>query len=177
MLKIISTIGFLVTLVLFLNSSITTEILFIINIFFIIIFFYKPISTTKSFQKIDTEISGQKLTKNDLQELFINQLEDIIIILNKFNIITYSNKAAVENFGSNLEGKHIGSEIRIPELLDAIDQNKIDQFIGQTYTKVSIPSNIPLKEDDNISIQSRTDNKLSFIYKGNVKDLLNLLLK
>ena len=59
---------------------------------------------------------------------------------------------------------------------ELIDQNKIDQFIGQTYTKVSIPSHIPLKEDGNISIQSRTDNKLSFIYKGNVKDLLNLLL-
>ncbi len=139
MLKIISTIGFLVTLVLFLNSSITTEILFIINIFFIIIFFYKPISTTKSFQKIDTEISGQKLTKNDLQELFINQLEDIIIILNKFNIITYSNKAAVENFGSNLEGKHIGSEIRIPELLDAIDQNKIDKEIKKIDIELKIP--------------------------------------
>ena len=139
MLKIISTIGFLVTLVLFLNSSITTEILFIINIFFIIIFFYKPISTTKSFQKIDTEISGQKLTKNDLQELFINQLEDIIIILNKFNIITYSNKAAVENFGSNLEGKHIGSEIRIPELLDAIDENKIDKEIKKIDIELKIP--------------------------------------
>jgi len=139
MLKILSTSGFLVTLLFFLNSSITTEILFIINIFFIIIFFYKPISTTKSFQKIDTEISGQKLTKNDLQELFINQLEDIIIILNKFNIITYSNKAAVENFGSNLEGKHIGSEIRIPELLDAIDQNKIDKEIKKIDIELKIP--------------------------------------
>jgi ABC-2 type transport system ATP-binding protein len=57
-----------------------------------------------------------------------------------------------------------------------IDQTKIDHFIGQTYTKVSIPSHIALKEDDKISIQSKTDNKLSFIYKGDVKDLLNLLL-
>lgn len=127
MLKIISTIGFLVTLALFLNSNITVEIVFIINIFFIIIFFYKPISTTRYSQKNNAETSNEKPTKNDLQELFINQLEDIIIILNKFNIITYNNKAAVENFGSNLEGKHIGSEIRIPELLDAIDNNKIDK--------------------------------------------------
>ena len=139
MLKIISTIGFLVTLVLFLNSDITVEILFVINIFFIIIFFYKPISTTRSFQKNNTEISGDKLTKNDLQELFINQLEDIIIILNKFNIITYSNKAAVENFGSNLEGKHIGSEIRIPELLDAIDNNKIDKELKKIDIELKIP--------------------------------------
>ena len=139
MLKIISTIGFLVTLVLFLNSDITVEILFVINIFFIIIFFYKPISTTRSFQKNNTEISDDKLTKNDLQELFINQLEDTIIILNKFNIITYSNKAAVENFGLNLEGKHIGSEIRIPELLDAIDNNKIDKELKKIDIELKIP--------------------------------------
>ena len=139
MLKIISTIGFLVTLALFLNSNITVEILFVINIFFIIIFFYKPISTTRSFQKNNTEISDDKLTKNDLQELFINQLEDTIIILNKFNIITYSNKAAVENFGLNLEGKHIGSEIRIPELLDAIDNNKIDKELKKIDIELKIP--------------------------------------
>jgi len=99
----------------------------------------KPISTTRSFQKNNTQISDDKLTKNDLQELFINQLEDIIIILNKFNIITYSNKAAVENFGLNLEGKHIGSEIRIPELLDAIDNNKIDKELKKIDIELKIP--------------------------------------
>ena len=160
MLKIISTIGFLVTLVLFLNSNITVEILFVINIFFIIIFFYKPISTTRSFQKNNTEISGDKLTKNDLQELFINQLEDIIIILNKFNIITYSNKAAVENFGSNIEGKHIGSEIRIPELLDAIDNNKIDKELK----KIDIELKIPVFKFYKISISSiKSDHTLIII--------------
>ena len=160
MLKIISTIGFLVTLVLFLNSDITVEILFIINIFFVIIFFYKPTSTTRSFEKNNTEISGDKLTKNDLQELFINQLEDIIIILNKFNIITYSNKAAVENFGSNIEGKHIGSEIRIPELLDAIDNNKIDKELK----KIDIELKIPVFKFYKISIASiKSDHTLVII--------------
>jgi two-component system, OmpR family, phosphate regulon sensor histidine kinase PhoR len=160
MLKIISTIGFLVTLVLFLNSDITVEILFVINIFFIIIFFYKPISTTRSFQKNNTEISVDKLTKNDLQELFINQLEDIIIILNKFNIITYSNKAAVENFGSSIEGKHIGSEIRIPELLDAIDNNKIDKELK----KIDIELKIPVFKFYKISIASiKSDHTLVII--------------
>lgn len=160
MLKIISTIGFLVTLVLFLNSDITVEILFVINIFFIITFFYKPISTTRSFQKNNTEISGDRLTKNDLQELFINQLEDIIIILNKFNIITYSNKAAVENFGSNIEGKHIGSEIRIPELLDAIDNNKIDKELK----KIDIELKIPVFKFYKISIASiKSDHTLVII--------------
>jgi len=160
MLKIISTIGFLVTLVLFLNSDITVEILFVINIFFIIIFFYNPISTTRSAQRVSSEVAETKFGKNDLQELFINQIEDIIIILNKFNIITYSNKAAVENFGSNIEGKHIGSEIRIPELLDAIDDNKIDKELK----KIDIELKIPVFKFYKISIASiKSDHTLVII--------------
>jgi len=160
MLKIISTIGFLVTLVLFLNSDITVEILFVINIFFIIIFFYNPVSALKSAQRVSSEVAETKFGKNDLQELFINQIEDIIIILNKFNIITYSNKAAVENFGSNIEGKHIGSEIRIPELLDAIDDNKIDKELK----KIDIELKIPVFKFYKISIVSiKSDHTLVII--------------
>jgi two-component system, OmpR family, phosphate regulon sensor histidine kinase PhoR len=160
MLKIISTIGFLVTLVLFLNSDITVEILFVINIFFIIIFFYNPVSALKSAQRISSEVAETKFGKNDLQELFINQIEDIIIILNKFNIITYINKAGIENFGTNLEGNHIGGEIRIPDLLDAIDQNKIDKKIK----KIDIELTIPVFKFYKISISSiKSDHTLIII--------------
>ena len=75
-----------------------------------------------------------------MQKIFIDELEDIIIILNKFNIIVYNNKVAIENFGADLEGKHIGSEIRIPELLEAIDQIKIDK----KQKKLEVELNIPL---------------------------------
>ena len=160
MLKIISTIGFLVTLVLFLNSDITVEILFVINIFFIIIFFYNPVSALKSAQRVSSEVAETKFGKNDLQELFINQIEDIIIILNKFNIITYINKAGIENFGTNLEGNHIGGEIRIPDLLDAIDQNKIDKKIK----KIDIELTIPVFKFYKISISSiKSDHTLIII--------------
>ena len=160
MLKIISTIGFLVTLVLFLNSDISVEILFVINIFFIIIFFYNPVSALKSAQRVSSEVAETKFGKNDLQELFINQIEDIIIILNKFNIITYINKAGIENFGTNLEGNHIGGEIRIPDLLDAIDQNKIDKKIK----KIDIELTIPVFKFYKISISSiKSDHTLIII--------------
>ena len=160
MLKIISTIGFFVTLVLFLNSDITVEILFVINIFFIIIFFYNPVSALKSAQRVSSEVAETKFGKNDLQELFINQIEDIIIILNKFNIITYINKAGIENFGTNLEGNHIGGEIRIPDLLDAIDQNKIDKKIK----KIDIELTIPVFKFYKISISSiKSDHTLIII--------------
>jgi two-component system phosphate regulon sensor histidine kinase PhoR len=160
MLKIISTIGFLVTLVLFLNSDITFEILIVINIFFVIIFFYNPASALKSAQRVSAEVAETKFGKNDLQELFINQIEDIIIILNKFNIITYINKAGIENFGTNLEGNHIGGEIRIPDLLDAIDQNKIDKKIK----KIDIELTIPVFKFYKISISSiKSDHTLIII--------------
>ena len=160
MLKIISTIGFLVTLALFLNSNITVEILFVINIFFIIIFFYNPVSALKTAQRVSSEVAETKFGKNDLQELFINQIEDIIIILNKFNIITYINKAGIENFGTNLEGNHIGGEIRIPDLLDAIDQNKIDKKIK----KIDIELTIPVFKFYKISISSiKSDHTLIII--------------
>ncbi len=160
MLKIISTIGFLVTLVLFLNSDITFEILIVINIFFVIIFFYNPASALKSAQRVSAEVAETKFGKNDLQELFINQIEDIIIILNKFNIITYINKAGIENFGTNLEGNHIGGEIRIPDLLDAIDQNKIDKKIK----KIDIELTIPVFKFYKISVSSiKSDHTLIII--------------
>jgi len=160
MLKIISTIGFLVNLVLFLNYNITVEILFVINIFFIIIFFYNPVSALKSAQRVSSDLAETKFGKNDLQELFINQIEDIIIILNKFNIITYINKAGIENFGTNLEGNHIGGEIRIPDLLDAIDQNKIDKKIK----KIDIELTIPVFKFYKISISSiKSDHTLIII--------------
>jgi len=90
--------------------------------------------------KKDNVINNQPLEKKDVEGLFIDQFEDIIIILNKFNNIIYNNKAAVENFGINLEGKHIGSEIRIPELLEAIDQNKIDKQLKKIDIEINIPT-------------------------------------
>jgi two-component system phosphate regulon sensor histidine kinase PhoR len=147
MLKIISTIGFLVTLILFLNSNITAEILFIINIFFIIIFFYKPNYITENFYQGTTEVLDEKMSKNNLQEIFINQLEDIIIILNKFNVIIFANISALNFFGNKLLSQNIGSQIRIPDLLDAIDQNRQDKLLKKIDLEIKFPTYKYLKAD------------------------------
>jgi len=147
MLKILSTVGFFVTLLLFLNSNITAEILFIINIFFIIIFFYKPKNATSNSYQAKTEALGEKLSKNDLQELFINQLEDIIIILNKFNIIIFANISAINFLGNKLLGQNIGSQIRFPDLLDSIDQNRQDKLIKKIDLEIKFPTYKYLKAD------------------------------
>jgi two-component system phosphate regulon sensor histidine kinase PhoR len=138
MIKILSILGFTSSFILFYFEAIQIEALVLINIFFAIIFFYKTENNRPSNIPI---ISGSKkeLSKDDLQKIFIDELEDIIIILNRFNIIVYNNKVAIENFGADLEGKHIGSEIRIPELLEAIDQIKIDKKQKKLEVELNIP--------------------------------------
>ncbi len=108
MIKILSILGFTSSFILFYFEAIQIEALVLINIFFVIIFFYKTENNKLSNIPIISS-SKKELTKDDLQKIFIDELEDIIIILNRFNIIVYNNKVAIENFGADLEGKHIGS--------------------------------------------------------------------
>ncbi len=82
---------------------------FNILIFFVFIIFInyqKEDQNTETKKKIITNFNSE-LGKKDLERLFIDKIEDIIIILNKFNVIIYANKSASNNFGEKLEGKHI----------------------------------------------------------------------
>ena len=82
---------------------------------------------------------SSELEKKKLEKIFIDKIEDIVIILSKFNIIVYANKAAINNFGSNLEGKHITASIRISELLDQIDQHRSDNQIKIINVEIKNP--------------------------------------
>ena len=87
------------------------------------------------------------MSKNNLQEIFINQLEDIIIILNKFNVIIFANISALNFFGNKLLSQNIGSQIRIPDLLDAIDQNRQDKLLKKIDLEIKFPTYKYLKAD------------------------------
>ena len=82
---------------------------------------------------------SSELEKKKLEKIFIDKIEDIVIILSKFNIIVYANKAAINNFGSNLEGHHITASIRISELLDQIDQHRSDNQIKIINVEIKNP--------------------------------------
>ncbi len=82
---------------------------------------------------------SSELEKKKLEKIFIDKIEDVVIILSKFNIIVYANKAAINNFGSNLEGKHITASIRISELLDQIDQHRSDNQIKIINVEIKNP--------------------------------------
>jgi len=114
---------------------------FNILIFFVFVIFV-------NYQKVDKNIETKKkiitnfnseLGKKDLERLFIDKIEDVIIILNKFNVIIYANKSATNNFGDKLEGKHISVAVRISELLDQIDQHRIDKEIKIVNIEIKNP--------------------------------------
>ena len=114
---------------------------FNILIFFVFVIFV-------NYQKVDQNIETKKkiitnfnseLGKKDLERLFIDKIEDVIIILNKFNVIIYANKSATNNFGDKLEGKHISVAVRISELLDQIDQHRIDKEIKIVNIEIKNP--------------------------------------
>ena len=114
---------------------------FNILIFFVFVIFV-------NYQKVDQNIETKKkiitnfnseLGKKDLERLFIDKIEDVIIILNKFNVIIYANKSATNNFGEKLEGKHISVAVRISELLEQIDQHRIDKEIKTINIEIKNP--------------------------------------
>ena len=119
--------------------NLTILILNVLFFLIIVTFFYKK-KKKEFFEKKNLDINySTELDKKDLEELFLDKIEDIIIVLSKFNIIIYANKAAINNFGSNLEGKHITVEIRISELLDQIDQHRLDNKIKIFNVEIKTP--------------------------------------
>ncbi len=126
MLYFICAIAIAINIVFFNILKFNSTILILNVLFFLIIVtFFNKKKKKEFFEKKNLDINySTELEKKNLEELFLDKIEDIIIVLSKFNIIIYANKAAINNFGSNLEGKHITVGIRISELLDQIDQHR-----------------------------------------------------
>ena len=124
----------------FLKFSLWT-LFFNILIFFIFIILiksHKEYQNLESKKKLITNYNTE-LGKNDLERLFIDKIEDGIIILNVFNVIIYANKSASNNFGEKLEGKHISAAVRISDLLDKIDQHREDKKIRIVNVEIKNP--------------------------------------
>ena len=107
-------------------------------VFVIFVYYQKEDQNIETKKKIITNFNSE-LGKKDLERLFIDKIEDVIIILNKFNVIIYANKSATNNFGDKLEGKHINVAVRISELLDQIDQHRIDKEIKIINIEIKNP--------------------------------------
>jgi two-component system phosphate regulon sensor histidine kinase PhoR len=142
MIYLIGAIAILANIFFYIFLKFSLWILFfnilIFFIFIILIKSHKEYQNLEAKKKLITNYNTE-LGKNDLERLFIDKIEDGIIILNVFNVIIYANKSASNNFGEKLEGKHISAAVRISDLLDKIDQHREDKKIRIVNVEIKNP--------------------------------------
>jgi len=129
MLKLFILLALIINIVSYYYFSYPPLILFINLILLLLVYLFKKTKIEENSDKNNLVINNDSLLNKNLQEFFVNHLQEIVIIINKFNIITFANIPALNFFGNKLIGENIGSELRIPDLLDTIDQNRQDKLI------------------------------------------------
>jgi two-component system phosphate regulon sensor histidine kinase PhoR len=142
MIYLIAAIAILANIFFYIFLKFSLWILFFNILFFFI--FIILIKSHKEYQNLEAKKKlitnyNTELGKNDLERLFIDKIEDGIIILNVFNVIIYANKSASNNFGEKLEGRHISAAVRISDLLDKIDQHREDKKIRIVNIEIKNP--------------------------------------
>jgi two-component system phosphate regulon sensor histidine kinase PhoR len=147
MLKLFIFIGLVTNIVSYLYFSYPLPILFINIALLLLVYLFKEIKIEESSDKNNLIINNDSLLNTNLQEFFVNHLQEIVIIINKFNIITFANSQALNFFGNKLLGQNIGSVLRIPDLLDAIDHNRQDKLIKKIDLEIKLPTYKYLKAD------------------------------
>ncbi len=147
MLKLFIFIGLVTNIVSYLYFSYPLPVLFINIALLLLVYLFKEIKIEESSDKNNLIINNDSLLNTNLQEFFVNHLQEIVIIINKFNIITFANSQALNFFGNKLLGQNIGSVLRIPDLLDAIDHNRQDKLIKKIDLEIKLPTYKYLKAD------------------------------
>lgn len=83
---------------------------------------YKFESITPHEDEIETETSIENDERTDSRSTNImDEVDDYLIVVDKYKNIQHLNRSAEKNFGKNLKGKHIATLMRVPELLQNID--------------------------------------------------------
>ena len=147
MLKLFIFLGLLTNICSYLYFSYPLPILFVNAVLLLLVYLFKEIKIEESSDKNNLIINNDSLLNKNLQEFFVNHLQEIVIIINKFNIITFANIPALNFFGNKLIGQNIGSELRIPDLLDAIDHNRQDKLTKKIDLEIKFPTYKYLKAD------------------------------
>jgi two-component system phosphate regulon sensor histidine kinase PhoR len=147
MLKLFIFLALITNIVSYYYFSYPLLILLINLILLLLVYLFKKTKIEKNSDKNNLVINNDSLLNKNLQEFFVNHLQEIVIIINKFNIITFANIPALNFFGNKLIGENIGSELRIPDLLDAIDQNRLDKLIKKIDLEIKLPTYKYLKAD------------------------------
>lgn len=85
-------------------------------------------SDEEEISTVDKNLSDQenqdKITEVeniDRYQLILNQIPDLILVINKFKEVIYSNDSSMLRFGQDIEGRHLASVLRSPEILENVD--------------------------------------------------------
>ena len=85
-------------------------------------------SDEEEISTVDKNLSDQenqdKITEVDnidRNQLILNQIPDLILVINKFKEVIYSNDSSMLRFGQDIEGRHLASVLRSPEILENVD--------------------------------------------------------
>jgi len=77
----------------------------------------KPSDTEEGIE----DITNENIEKTNEQVKIINQIDDLILIVDKFKNIKFFNNSAKKKFGENNLNKHVATLLRVPDLLQNID--------------------------------------------------------
>lgn len=67
------------------------------------------------------DITNENIEESNEQVKIINQIDELILIVDKFKNIKFFNNSAKKKFGENNLNKHVATLLRVPDLLQNID--------------------------------------------------------
>ena len=67
------------------------------------------------------DITNENIEKTNERVKIINQIDDLLLIVDKFKNIKFFNNSAKKKFGDNNLNKHVATLLRVPDLLQNID--------------------------------------------------------
>ena len=119
------------------------SILFIINTVVLVLFFLKKKNQYESSLKKNntnqTVVSSKSYSSEDIENQLINEIEDYILFINSFNVISAANKAAKSYYG-DIIGKNLSSFLRAPDLLDKIEKCKNERKNEYLEFEINLPT-------------------------------------
>ena len=119
------------------------SILFIINTVVLVLFFLKKNNQYETSLKKNnpnqTVVSSKSYSSEDIENQLINEIEDYILFINSFNVISAANKAAKSYYG-DIIGKNLSSFLRAPDLLDKIEKCKNERKNEYLEFEINLPT-------------------------------------
>tara|TARA_E500000178_G_scaffold139052_1_gene138774 strand:- start:633 stop:1862 length:1230 start_codon:yes stop_codon:yes gene_type:complete len=119
------------------------SILIITNTVVLVLFFFKKNSQNRSNLKnnppVETIVSSKSYSSEDIENQLINEIEDYILFINSFNVISAANKAAKQYYG-DIIGKNLSSFLRAPDLLDSIEKCRNDRSNENLEFEINLPT-------------------------------------